>query len=306
MAPQCSPPSIPAEEIAVRKSVSYSNFEKDNQLPNQLHSSNRFHDDDDTIVFSGDYHRFLITSWLTPYLVIAPPVLRGLSPGPLISADLSTILEADTSKMSQHILSSSNSPPPRSPALSAIPPPLPLPIILFPGARKIESERGCDKEMDQGAEADTSVFDFSTTHLTNQVLDALLAKDSNTASEWLNADKAVIVDADDPRPSDLSPPPPHKRGSSGLAAAQSFNLGALDPDLAVLLSPNRLLNANANAKLRSMVPQPSKDRHSPVINLSQYSPVSVDFITLGFEYWIHTVIFVSDVPASQCIISKLP
>jgi hypothetical protein len=66
-------------------------------------------------------------------------------------------------------------------------------------------------------------------------------------------------------------------GSSGSTAGQSFNLGALDPDLAALLSPNHLPNASTNVKLLSIVPRSPKDRHPPVINFSQPSPASAQF-----------------------------
>lgn len=47
--------------------------------------------------------------------------------------------------------------------------------------------------MDKGVEADTSVFNLSMMHLTNQASDALLDRDSNAASEWLSMDKAMVT-----------------------------------------------------------------------------------------------------------------
>ena len=50
-----------SEEASVRKSVSYTNFEKDKPLPNQPPSLNEgatFPDDDDAIVFKGNCCHF--------------------------------------------------------------------------------------------------------------------------------------------------------------------------------------------------------------------------------------------------------
>jgi hypothetical protein len=52
--------STALEEPAVRRSISYSNFEKDKPLPKDPPSlsGNPSHDDDDTILFSGTFSRF--------------------------------------------------------------------------------------------------------------------------------------------------------------------------------------------------------------------------------------------------------
>ena len=77
--------------------------------------------------------------------------------------------------------------------------------MLLPGACKTKSERGNDRELDQQAGSNASAFDLSTMHLMNQVLDAVVAEDPNTALQWR------IKLSDDSRPSDLSSPHLHKR-----------------------------------------------------------------------------------------------
>jgi hypothetical protein len=93
-------------------------------LPNESYP-NRF-SDDDIVVFTGGCLYSLLLMSLPGTM---PPFLWALSPDPPISADLSTILQADTSGMSKHITSSAGSSPSSSPALPSIQPPL-LPIVL--------------------------------------------------------------------------------------------------------------------------------------------------------------------------------
>ncbi|KAG6821441.1 hypothetical protein H0H93_010165 [Arthromyces matolae] len=142
------------EAAAVRRTVSCSKL-----LPNgeQEGSSYSFqNDDDDTVHFSSR----------------RPPFLRTPSPIPLISDDLSTILEADTSGMSKHVpVKDFSRTPSPEPSDSMNPP-----------------------ELFQKLDTDTSELDLSTTNLEDQVLDAMR---SNKRQEWTMADTAVIIDGED-------------------------------------------------------------------------------------------------------------
>ncbi|RDB18214.1 hypothetical protein Hypma_000455 [Hypsizygus marmoreus] len=194
------------EPPLIRRSVSCSKLDK--PLPGKPGErvgegdSNEFHDGDDTVVFTGQ----------------RAPMLRMPSPGPPISADLSTILEADTSGISKHIPSASESSRAPSPSPSPFAPGTPADACTPP-------------------DTDTSALDLSTTHLTMQVLDAIMAEDSHTARQWLNADKAVIVDEAD-----------EVKDSRDAGPNGTFNLSSLEPDLAALLSPIRLSSSSHTSK----------------------------------------------------------
>ncbi|KAJ6509243.1 hypothetical protein C8R47DRAFT_1097933 [Mycena vitilis] len=86
---------------------------------------------------------------------------------------------------------------------------------------------------------DTSALDLSTTHITSQVLDAIKAQEAAAATTWLETGD---------EPSHLEPEFSH--------GDVSFNLSALDPDLAALLSPNRMVPAESNDTIR---PKPTVD-----------------------------------------------
>lgn len=157
-----------------------------------------------------------------------------------------------------------------------------------------------------GDEADTSVLDLSTTHLRNQVLDAIMAEDSDTATRWINADTAIIIDADEHQGS-LMFSPPARAGESSAAADQSFNLGTLDPDLAAVLSRNRLPNSTANVKHDDCIfatqrsSSPAGDRSlATVAYLSAIHTLSIEF-----KRWVHRITLVPDVTTWQCIIVRL-
>jgi hypothetical protein len=201
-------------------------------------------------------------------------MLRAISPGPPISADLSAILEAGYIRDVQALSRFVGFLALLTPAIPTIPPPGDLSRVTEQ-SEESKVELRVDAEM--GDEADTSVLDLSTTHLRNQVLDAIMAEDSDTATRWINADTAIIIDADEHQGSLMSSPPA-RAGESSAAADQCFNLGALDPDLAALLSPNRLPNSTANVKHLTIVSSLHKGhRHPPVIDLSQPSPIYPQF-----------------------------
>ncbi|KAJ7783470.1 hypothetical protein DFH07DRAFT_935147 [Mycena maculata] len=78
---------------------------------------------------------------------------------------------------------------------------------------------------------EVSTLDLSTTHLNSQVMDAMMAQENPASKAWLDT-------SDEPGPkSDLGD--------------VSFNLGALDPDLAALLSPNRMVPSDTNHTIRA-------------------------------------------------------
>ncbi|KAJ7900038.1 hypothetical protein B0H14DRAFT_3852519 [Mycena olivaceomarginata] len=134
--------------------------------------------------------------------VFTPPVR---TPSPL--AELSTIIEVDTSGISKHLPSASASPSPSPSPTSFSPPPL---------------------------SAETSALDLSTTHINAQVIDAIKAQKSAPTPAWLdNSDEGnqLAAEADD--------------------GNISFNLGALDPDLAALLSPNRMVPSDTNDTIKA-------------------------------------------------------
>ncbi|KAJ7130068.1 hypothetical protein C8R43DRAFT_670298 [Mycena crocata] len=133
-------------------------------------------------------------------LPVSKPPFRTPSPQP----ELSTIIEADTSGISKHLPSASPSPSPSPTSQSS--------AAL--------------------AADETSALDLSTTHLTSQVMDAIMAQEAAAAKSWLEAG-----------PAQLSP------GSD--QGDVSFNLGALDPDLAALLSPNRMVPSDTNNTIRA-------------------------------------------------------
>ncbi|KAJ7275331.1 hypothetical protein B0H12DRAFT_1086792 [Mycena haematopus] len=77
---------------------------------------------------------------------------------------------------------------------------------------------------------ETSALDLSTTHLKAQVIDAMKAQESAPTSVWLETSQSA-AEADQ--------------------GDVSFNLSALDPDLAALLSPNRMVSSDTNHTIRA-------------------------------------------------------
>ncbi|KAJ6627220.1 hypothetical protein B0H10DRAFT_1996115 [Mycena sp. CBHHK59/15] len=95
---------------------------------------------------------------------------------------------------------------------------------------------------------ESSALDLSTTHLASQVLDAMKAQENAAVKAWLDTEE---------EPSRLLHSEPDHPDVS-------FNLGSLDPDLAALLSPNRLPPAESNDTIRA---RPSVDlTHSPFLS----------------------------------------
>lgn len=147
------------------------------------------------------------------------------SPGPPLAADLSTIIEAENSGISKHI-----------PCLGD----------MMHGDRDDGSlvspfnlEQLDESRIPSPDSRTASVFDLSTSKLAAEVMHALKVEDATTGSEWLKGVNGVVVEegADDPDP--LSYTPVNAAGGEeDLDAALDFD--ALDPDLAELLSPNKI------------------------------------------------------------------
>ncbi|PFH45720.1 hypothetical protein AMATHDRAFT_43987, partial [Amanita thiersii Skay4041] len=141
------------------------------------------------------------------------PILRSISPGPPLSADLSTIIEADSSYMSKTEPRSSK---PSSPTIEKA-----LPDIPPPRADRMNNDQDAS-------------LDLNTTHLAEQVLDAIMEKDAVTVEGWLNADKPIVIDADTDEDVDVDVP------LGPVVDNASINIESVDPSIVALLSPNNL------------------------------------------------------------------
>ncbi|TFK83496.1 hypothetical protein K466DRAFT_554987 [Polyporus arcularius HHB13444] len=145
----------------------------------------------------------------------SPDTDSAASPA-LAAAELSTILEADTSGISKHLPSLDTSQAEsEQDSLQDISPQAFQPQGLQPPPRTSPSR-------------DTSPLDLSTSKLTSEVLAAL--SESGDRQNWL---QGVVVD-DVPSDSAVS------RERTPEHPDTSFNMDSLDPDLAALLSPNRV------------------------------------------------------------------
>ncbi|KAI0270399.1 hypothetical protein BC834DRAFT_511342 [Gloeopeniophorella convolvens] len=165
----------------------------------------------------------------------SPPVVTFV-PEPPLSTELSTILESDLSGLSKHLPALDESRDSnisavmgshgkydelrygRSPVLEPFPP---SPGINEPGATLDPHN--------------TSALDLSISHLKEEVLHALKEKPSRNG--WLTG--VVVEDAADSRPASRADRLAHDGYVDG-EPEESFHLDALDPDLAALLSPNRM------------------------------------------------------------------
>lgn len=165
------------------------------------------------MVFPIDLLKAFFSHWS-----VVLPLSSSVEP---LGADLSTIIEAENSGISKHIPLLGDSThgdgdddTPTSPF----------------NLEKIDKNKSRFPSPDSRA---ASIFDLSTSRLDTEVMHALKVEDATTASEWLNGVNSIVVEGDtdehDPflRPGDEDPD-----------AALDF--GALDPDLAQLLSPNKI------------------------------------------------------------------
>ncbi|KAG8215542.1 hypothetical protein J3R82DRAFT_9202 [Butyriboletus roseoflavus] len=148
-------------------------------------------------------------------------VLPLPSSGPPLGADLSTIIEAENSGISKHI-----------PCLGD----------TMHGDRDDGSlaspfnlERNDKSQLPSPDSRTASVLDLSTSRLAAEVMHALKVEDATTGSEWLRGVNGIVVEES---PDDSRTPVYAACDDGDLDAA--FDFGALDPDLAELLSPNKL------------------------------------------------------------------
>lgn len=192
-----------SEEVIVRRSFSFSELEGPEQAVDA--PSTPLHPN-----MSGMYFDF-ITSLIFPYYVFQAFALRTPSPGPPLSVELSTIMEADNSGVSKN-------PPSASSPKSSSP-------LITPHSSSLTNIVSNHKETT--TEEETFALDLSTANVADQVRDAILSSDSspNSVKQWRNADKAmVIIDAD----------------KTENLADTSLSLDNADPQLVALLSPNLL------------------------------------------------------------------
>ncbi|KII83696.1 hypothetical protein PLICRDRAFT_180048 [Plicaturopsis crispa FD-325 SS-3] len=183
----------------------------------------------------------------------------SLAGGAPVSTDLSTIIEAENSGISKHIpsLDSSSSfgspptPPSKDHSRSASPfhlsPPSPV-VSPSPSPVNLEFLRpGISHKPSHGSDNSyTSEMDLSTSKLTAEVRDAM---QSGAGSKWLHGANGVVIDAAHGSVTPTTPSEGDQENENDtykLSVEPSFNISALDPDLAALLSPHRVGHRSAH------------------------------------------------------------
>ncbi|KAI0085513.1 hypothetical protein BDY19DRAFT_996649 [Irpex rosettiformis] len=131
----------------------------------------------------------------------------------IISSDLSTIIEAETSRISSHL-----------PSLDDL-----------QGARRRVSPSTLASRPSSSDMQDSSFLDLSTTNVRKEVLAALSASDQKHEG-WLNG--VVVEDVE---------PPTNETHETPTDSSVTFNLSALDKDLADLLKSKRPAHIQAAA-----------------------------------------------------------
>jgi hypothetical protein len=172
-------------------------------------------------------------------VVLGPPVVT-FNPEPPLSTELSTILESDLSGLSKHLTAlddfrSSDVSGNRHSKNPEVLPPSP--------------------EINEVVAPDTSMLDLSTSQLKEEVMHAL--KEKTSTNGWLTG--VVVEDAADSRPSSRNGQE-ERENYADVEPEESFHLDALDPDLAALLSPNRmgakqLIHNSENPLVTTLAPQ---------------------------------------------------
>ncbi|KAF8264919.1 hypothetical protein EI94DRAFT_1737286 [Lactarius quietus] len=167
---------------------------------------------------------------------LGPPVVI-FNPEPPLSSELSTILESDLSGLSKHL-----------PALDV------SQITDLSGNRLSLSPEASPPlpgtDDDEIVAPDTSVLDLSTSQLKEEVMHAL--KEKTSTNGWLAG--VVVEDVADSRPASRNGREAHE-GYVEVEPEESLHLDALDPDLAALLSPNRVRETQQNHLLAVPIPQ---------------------------------------------------
>jgi hypothetical protein len=163
----------------------------------------------------------MVIGWTYFYLVLGPPLVT-FNPEPPLSTELSTIPESDLSGISRHLSRDSDVSGNRhSKNSEVLPPPSP----------EINEVSALDTSV-----LDLSMLDLSTSQLKEEVMHALKEKPSKNG--WLTG--VVVEDAIDSLPARRNGHEEREEDYAQVEPEESFNLGALDPDLAALLSLNRM------------------------------------------------------------------
>ncbi|KAF8623311.1 hypothetical protein AX17_007453 [Amanita inopinata Kibby_2008] len=189
------------EDGSVRRTASFSNIESQSSASPSLKP---------VLELSTELGSSPVLPQFTPD---SAPMLRSISPGPPLSVDLSTIIEADSSCMSKVDPQSSK---PSSPVE------LPPHDILSSSCNGVGA-RG-------GNEPDASL-DLNTNQVAKQVFDAMMGKDAVGAEEWLKPDKPIVIDAD--ADEDVV-------ANELRTDAASINIENVDPSIVALLTPNNI------------------------------------------------------------------
>ncbi|PPQ83888.1 hypothetical protein CVT25_000632 [Psilocybe cyanescens] len=235
-----------ADETTIRRSASLSLIEK--PLPREPKFDN----------ISGSYQEDGILSNGDGTLRSAF-TLRTPSPGPPLTAELSTIMEADSSGVSKNLpdgitVKSTSSSPHRTTSQNFLHP------HRHQGSSTTKTAQKHSPRSDS-LDFDISAFNLSTTEVENQVRDALRksASSSKSGEEWLKADKAVvIIDADE-----------HPE-----AVDKTLNPDTVDADLLALLSPNSGTRNSSSKSLNRTPDHRQRPSVSPTTPTFPPSPVS--------------------------------
>lgn len=193
--------------------------------------------------------------------------LISYEPDPPLSHELSTILESDLSGMSKHLPAISDNSrdetdgevsldelTARHNAPGASP-------FLRPGLGNLSTS---PHSMPRTPESrDTSDLDLSTSDLKNEVMNAM----KGHRASWI--DPCEVEDA-----SDSAPASPNLDDPAVHPGQESFELDALDPDLAALLSPNRIpLSSTPAPAITTPAPSFAASSASSGVIGRSYSPL---------------------------------
>ncbi|TFY54947.1 hypothetical protein EVG20_g9501, partial [Dentipellis fragilis] len=198
-----------------------------------------------------------------------PPVVT-YTPDPPLSTELSTIIESDLSGLSKHFpaLDDSMDSSFRLDFDNSREEDTRVTLLPPPSSAKSSSSR---------AEPHDTTLDLSTSKLGEEVLHALRGKSSGGG--WFSG--TVVEDAQDSRPGSTKGDD-KSSGSPDGDPDSSFHLDTLDPDLAALLSPNRITDKQPGLRIPpegiptpSISPPPPSDAPARIFSSSRlYTPQS--------------------------------
>ncbi|KAH9962015.1 hypothetical protein BGW80DRAFT_1356907 [Lactifluus volemus] len=194
---------------------------------------------------SADAHESSSSAGSASHGELGPPLVT-FNPEPPLSTELSTIPESDLSGISRHLSRDSDVSGNRhSKNSEVLPPPSP----------EINEVSALDTSV-----LDLSVLDLSTSQLKEEVMHALKEKPSKNG--WLTG--VVVEDAIDSLPARRNGHEEREEDYAQVEPEESFNLGALDPDLAALLSLNRMRGKQTILLITTENPPPLTTRPSPL------------------------------------------